>query len=98
MNLSRRHLLTGLLSSAAAIAIGPIAKILPPLRDGFETYTSSFRWNPAAVAADWKYISRIADLPVSTMPLENLDLFAQLRMVGTFPRNSNAGMTFSEVA
>jgi hypothetical protein len=70
MNLSRRSLLTGLLSSAAVIAAGPVAKVIPAIRKSevvfdkfgnrFEAYTSHFRWNAGPlVSEDWKYISRL---------------------------------------
>lgn len=35
MNLSRRSILTGLLSSAAVIAAGPVVKVAVPIHDGF---------------------------------------------------------------
>lgn len=80
MNLSRRSLLTGLLSSAAVIAAGPVAKVIP-VDDGFgvgpamqsldvagryESYTSYFRWVPYN-QVDWARALKAINLPCDVL-------------------------------
>lgn len=111
MNLSRRSLLTGLLSSAAVIAAGPVAKIAVvddgfgvgpamqalPARPTLEDYARRVLGN-----SDWRRVARIADVGFNVLdggasPPYAGD-FDKYVAVGTFPRNSRAGMTFRLLA
>lgn len=77
-NLSRRSLLTGLLSSAAVIAAGPVAKIVV-VDDGFGI-------GPAMQA--------LPTLEDYAAMINRGIFDHDVVIVDTFPRNSRAGMTF----
>lgn len=69
-NLSRRGFLSGLLSSAAIVAAGPVAKIVPPLPDRFEVYTSHFKWQKEIISRDWKFVARAVYINSEVAPVE----------------------------
>lgn len=70
--LSRRGFLSGLLSSAAIIAAGPVAKIAPPLPDHFEVYTSHFKWQKEIISRDWKFVARAVSIWSEAEPVEKM--------------------------
>lgn len=81
--LSCRSLLSGLLSSAAVIAAGPVARVIPPeaspdifslldveFLEGLSQSVHStvfYAWNPSAIDGDWRYVARIATLGANVL-------------------------------
>lgn len=102
-NLSRRGFLSGLLSSAAIVAAGPVAKIVPPLPDRFEAYTSHFKLQKEIVAREWKSVARVLCIDPGNvldagLPPYHWQPEPPVVAIGRFPRNSNAGMVIEEIA
>jgi hypothetical protein len=65
MNLSRRSLLTGLLSSAAVIVAASTRlriTVTDYLSPRYETFTEHFRFIPSTGIEDWRYCTRICNI------------------------------------
>ena len=68
MTLSRRSLLTGLLSSAAVIAAGPVTKLVPPIPVGRD-----YPWFEHWEAEQVKFLEGLSQRAVSTFIYGNSD-------------------------
>lgn len=76
---SRRTLITGLISFVAAPAIVRVSSLMPikVQEDGWEAYRSTLLWKIDVAVADWRFVTRIANIEVSEISVPNIMEFVQ---------------------